>query len=226
MLYEYKFWHQLANPASLTYSLEHSEDSKLKGYKKAFWLVFSFTLLFFIVRNIWGMNTVDLTYLLVNGEVDRYSFARLISFVGAVVGGILFFIFHYYVVTYFLHLLTELPYKWLQKVQLYTIAAIILEKVITLIVFAIAGFGTPFSMFSFAPILAYVYYHDYLLYFVNQLTIATLVTVWVQYTFFSQWTDENKKTLLGKLILVQVVIAIVVAIISILPVATWLEGGL
>ena len=226
MLYKYKFWHQLGNPSSLSHSLANSEDGKLKGFKKAFWGIFGFTLLFFIVKNIWGVNTDELTYLLATEEVDRYSFARLISLGGAVLFGIVFFVIHYYVITYFISLLTEIPYKWVQKVQLYVIGILVLEKVLELIIFAIAGFATPFTMFSLAPMTAYLYYHDYLLYFLNSLTVGTVIAVWVQYMFLSQWAEDGKKSLLFKLILMHVVIAIIVAIYNILPFAEWLEGGM
>jgi len=226
MLYEYKFWYQLANPTSLSYSLQNSEDGKLLGYKRAFWGIFCFTLLFFIVRNLWGVNTDDLTYLLANQEIDRYSFARLVSLGSTILFGILFFVIHYYVITYFIHLLTEIPYKWIQKVQLYVIGILILEMAIALVIFAVAGFTTPFTMFSLAPMVAYLYYHDYLLYFLNGLTVGTVIAIWVQYMFLSQWVEGNKKPLLFKLILIQIAIAIIVALFSILPYAKWLEGGM
>lgn len=227
MLYEYKFWHQLAHPSSLAYSLENSEDGNLKGYKKAFIGIFGLTLLFFIIQNIWGVNTEELTFLLATEEVDRYSFARLLSLGGAILFGIGFFVFYYYIITYFIHLLTEIPYKWIKKVQLYVIGILVIEKIVELIVFAIAGFATPFTMFSLAPMVAYVYYHDYLLYFLNSLTVGTFAAIAVQYVFLSQWVEEtSKKSLLFKLILIHIVIAVVVAIYNILPITDWLKGGL
>ena len=207
--------------------LEHEEQlEKIRGYKRALWMLFLTTLLFFAVRNIWGMHTEGLTALLANGLDDRYMFARLISLGGAILWAISFFIFHYFVITYLLHLLTDLPFKWIQKVQLYVIAFIVLEKVITFIVFAIAGFTTPFTFFSLAPMTAYFYQHEFLLYFLNQLTVATVISVFIQYTFLSQWEEESKKALLAKLILVQIGFALIVAIISVLPIFKWIEGGL
>ena len=136
------------------------------------------------------------------------------------------FYFSLFCIPYILHLLTDLPFKWIQKVQLYVIAFIVLEKAITFIVFAIAGFTTPFTFFSLAPMTAYFYQHDYLLHFLNQLTVATVISIFIQYTFLSQWEEESKKILLAKLIIVQVGIALIVAAISILPIFKWIEGGL
>lgn len=227
MIFQYKFWHILFHPSSLTYMLEHEDQfEKIRGYKRALWMLFLTTLLFFAVRNIWGMHTEGLTALLANGLDDRYMFARLVSLGGAVLWGILFFIFYYFLMPYFLHLLTDLPFKWIQKVQLYVIAFIVLEKAITLLVFAIAGFTTPFTFFSLAPMTAYFYQHEFLLYFLNQLTVATVVSVFVQYTFLSQWEEESKKALLAKLIVVQIGVALIVATISVLPIFKWIEGGL
>lgn len=223
---EFHYWQQLSQPSRLTHNLESSDNGKLKGYIKWVAMVFGFTLFYFIVRNIWGMNTDGLTYLLVDGQYDQYRYARLISLVGAILTGIIYFLFYYYLIPAVLYTFTDnIPYRWIQKVQLYVIPVIIVEKFITLFVFSAAGFTTPFTFFSLAPMLSYVYYQEYILYFVNQLTIASVVTVFVQYAFISQWTTR-KKALLINLILIQIICAAIVAVISILPIVTWLEGWL
>ncbi|WP_274308486.1 amino acid transporter [Solibacillus daqui] len=223
---EFHYWQQLSQPSRLTHSLENSENGKLKGYTKWVTIILGFTLAYFIVRDIWGMNTTQLTYLLVNGDYDQYRFARLISLIGAILTGLLYFLFYYYFIPGILYAFTSnIPYRWIQKVQLYVIPIIIVEKLITVIIFAAVGFATPFTFFSVAPMVSYVYYQDYLLYFLNQITVASVVTVWIQYTFLAQW-ENRKKVLLIKLILLQVIIAAIVALISILPMATWIEGWL
>ena len=227
MVLKYRFWHSLFNPSSLTYMLEHEDEyEKIRGYKTSLWVLFFTTLLFFAVRNIWGIHTEGLTALLANGLDDRYAFARLVSLGGALLWGILFFVFYYHILAYILHVLTDLPFKWIQKVQLYVIAFILLEKAITFLVFVIAGFSTPLTFFSLAPMTAYLYQHDFLLYFLNQLTVSTVIMIVIQYTFLSQWEEESKGALLAKLIGVQIVLSLIVAGISILPVAEWIGRGI
>lgn len=223
---EFHYWQQLSQPSRLTHNLESSENGKLKGYIKWVTIILGFTLAYFVVREIWGMNTTQLTYLLVNGDYDQYRFARLMSLIGAILTGLLYFLFYYYFIPGILYAFTNnIPYRWIQKVQLYVIPIIIAEKLITVIIFAVVGFATPFTFFSVAPMVSYVYYQDYLLYFLNQITVASVVTVWIQYTFLAQW-EGREKALLIKLILLQVIIAAIVALFSILPMATWIEGGL
>lgn len=227
MVLKYRFWHSLFNPSSLTYMLEHEDEyEKIRGYKTSLWVLFFTTLLFFAVRNIWGIHTEGLTALLANGLDDRYAFARLVSLGGALLWGILFFVFYYHIFAYILHVLTDLPFKWIQKVQLYVIAFILLEKAITFLVFVIAGFSTPLTFFSLAPMTAYLYQHDFLLYFLNQLTVSTVIMIVIQYTFLSQWEEESKGALLAKLIGVQIVLSLIVAGISILPIAEWIGRGI
>ena len=112
MTYIFQFWHTLKNPASLSYLLEKEEDhGPLQGYKKAVFVVFLLAISLFVLRDIWGMYTERLTEILGQGFIDRYVFARYISIFGAILLGVFYFIFHYYVVTYFISLLTDLPYK-------------------------------------------------------------------------------------------------------------------
>lgn len=220
---KYNYFQPLSQPSRLTYQLENSENGKIAGYKKWVWVIFGFTMFYYIIRNIWGMNTSHLTYLYASGQNDQYSYARLVYLIGSLMMGIVFFLFHYYVVPYILYVFTNnIEYRWIQKVQLYVIPVIIIEKFITLIIFMLFGIATPFTFFSLAPMMAYVYYADFLLYFLNQLTVATIVTVWIHYTFLSQWQD-TKKGLLAKLIGIQIVFALLIACISILPVSIWLE---
>ncbi len=227
MVLQYRFWHFLFNPSSLTYALEHGDEyEKVHGYKRSLWILFFTTLLFFAVRNIWGMHTEGLTALLANGLDDRYQFARLISLGGALLWAVLFFVFHYFILTYMLHMLTDLPFRWIQTVQLYVILFILLEKVITFIVFVIAGYSTPLTFFSLAPMTAYLYQDEFLLYFLNQLTVSTVLAIVIQYTFLSQWEEDSKGALLLKLIGLQIVLALLVAGISILPIAEWIQRGL
>lgn len=227
MVLKYRFWHFLTNPSSLTYALEQEEQyDKVKGYKRCFWLVFLATLIVFAARNIWGMHTEGLTTLFAEGLDDRYMFARLISLSSALLWAIGFFMFHYFVLTYVLHLITDIPSKRLRKIQLYVIFFIIIEKLLTFIVFAIAGFTTPFTFFSLAPMTAYFYDEAFVLYFLNQLTVSTVVTIFIQYTFLSQWEEGNKRILMTKLICVQIIVALIVAGISILPIYEWIQRGL
>ncbi|WP_332651216.1 amino acid transporter [Lysinibacillus sp. 54212] len=226
MVFQFKFWHSLLNPSSLTYALEHKDEyEKIRGYRRSFWLVFFSALLLFALRNIWGMNTSALTTLFATGLDDRYIFARYISLGSSVLWAIGFFLFHYFAVAYFLHLLTELPFKWIRKVQLYVISFIVVEKALTFIAFIIVGYATPYTFFSLAPTLFQFVQHDYLLYFVNQLTVATVATIWVQYRFLSQWDEGNRKVLMAKIIVIQIILALIVAAISILPVFNWLTRG-
>ena len=152
-MHDYRFWYFLRHPDSLTYILDKELDSyKIKGYIKNVAVLLILTMLLFAIRDVWGMYTVRFTEIFVSNKQDQYIFARYVSFLGAILMGAVYFAFHYYVVPCFLSILTDLPYRWIQKVQLYVIVYLLIEKLLTFAIFRIVGFTTLFSPFSSAAI--------------------------------------------------------------------------
>ncbi|MFJ7952298.1 hypothetical protein ACIQZG_12310 [Lysinibacillus sp. NPDC096418] len=224
MFYHYKFWHSLTHP---TYFTQIVENGEIAGYKKRSFTVFILFILLFATREYWGMGTESLTTLFAMNSQDEYYTARLLSMVGTIVWAILYFCFHYYGVPYFLHQLTEIPFKWIQKVQLYVVTFLLLEKAILFAVFYAVGYSTTFSFFSLAPLAQQFIGTDVVLFAINQLTVATVLTIFVQFTFLSKWEDEaSRKSLLAKIIFLQIIMAIFVGMVSVLPLQEWLIRGL
>lgn len=224
MNYIFSYWKTLKNPSSLTELVQGEEDYPLKGYKKAVWIVFILTILLYVIRDVWGIYTFQLTEILVSGQMDRYVLARLLSIVGAAIVGACYFLFQYYFVSYVLSLFTDIPFRWIQKVQLYVISIIITFKCLEFIIFIIVKYTTLFSPFSAAAIFAQFTTFSWTLFFINQLNIATFLTIVIQYLFLEHW-DENRKSLLFKLIIVQLLLAMAVATISITPFYEWIGRG-
>ncbi len=224
MFYHYKFWHSLTHPVTFTQAVEGGE---IRGYKKRSLTVFMLFILLFAVREFWGMGTDSLTTLFAMNNQDEYYTARLLSMVGAVAWGILYYCFQYYGVTYMLYLLTDIPYKWIQKVQLYVMVFLLIEKAILFAVFYGVGYSTTFSFFSLAPIAQQFMDTDVVLFAINQLTVVTVLTIIVQFTFLSKWEEaSDRKALIAKIIVIQVLMAVFVGMISVLPLQEWLTRGL
>ncbi|MEG0258299.1 MAG: hypothetical protein RR595_01180 [Lysinibacillus sp.] len=224
MFYNYKFWHSLANP---TYFTQMVEQAEIRGYKKRSFTVFMFAIILFMAREFWGIGTESLTTLFATNQGDAYFVARTLSMIGAMLWAILYFAFHYYGIPYILYLLTDIPYKWIQKVQLYVITFLLLEKAILFVVFYTVGYTTSFSFFSLAPIAQQVIDTDYVLLAINQFTISTVVAIIIQFSFLSKWEDNmNKKALLVKIILLYVIMAVFIGMYSVLPIQEWISRGL
>lgn len=224
MFYNYKFWHSLTHP---TYFTQIVENGEITGYSKRSITVFMLFIFLFGAREFWGLGTESLTTLFAMNLQDDYYIARLLSMVGVIVWSIFYFSFHYYGIPYFLHLLTEIPYKWIQKVQLFVVVFLLIEKAILFAVFYIVGYSTTFSFFSLAPVAQLFIDNDVVLFSINQLTVATVLTIVVQFTFLSKWEEEsNRKALLAKIIFLQVIMAIFVGMVSVLPLQEWLIRGL
>ena len=227
MTYIFRFWHHLRHPNSLTFIVEkEAEKNKITGYKKAFFTTLLLTISLFITRDIWGMYTSRLTELFALGEFDRYIFARYISIIGAILFSLLYFFFHYYFISYALSLLTDIPFKSIQKVQLYVIAVYLLEKTVEFGIFAIAKFTTLYSPFSTTAVFAQFISDKWLLFFINQFTLGTFIAITLQYIFLSKWVEEDSKGLFAKIISIHIVCAFLIAYLSISPLLNWIVRGL
>lgn len=224
MFYHYKFWHSLTHPAYFTRIVEEGE---ITGYKKRAFTVFILFVLLFAAREFWGMGTESLTTLFAMDFQSEYHIARLLSMVGAIIGAVLYFCFHYYGISYVLYLLTEIPYQWIQKVQLYVVTFLLIEKAILFAVFYGVGYSTTFSFLSLAPLAQQMMNTDFVLFTINQLTATTVLIIIVQYKFLSNWEEEaSKKALLAKIIVLHIIMAIFIGMVSVLPLQEWITRGL
>lgn len=218
MDYQFRFWHSLLNPSKLAFALDNEEQAaQIKGYHSRFFTLLVCTIVFFVIRAVWGMGTENLTYLLAINLEDEYIASRYLSVVGALIKGLLFFVFHYYFISLCLSILTDHSFKAITKIQIFVIASILIEKVILFFIFALAGFTTTISFLSLGPISTYLTDDSFIIFFFNELTIATAATIIIQYCFLSKWEEEGKGLLLMKIISVQIFFALVTAGISILP---------
>lgn len=224
MNYQFRFWHSLFNPSQLAFALDNQEQGDhIKGYRLRFFTVLTFIIILYMIRDIWGMGSESLTNLFVSNSQEEYVVSRYLSLLGAAINGLLFFIFHYYVISFCLFVLTDLPFKSISKVQLFVISSILVEKFILFFVHMMMGYTTPISFLSLGPITTYLSDDTFLIYFLNQLSVATIATIVIQYIFLSKWEEESKGLLLTKIIGVQIFFALITAGISVIPLKDYLS---
>lgn len=223
MDYQFRFWHSLFNPSKFAFALDNQDQGyQIKGYRMKFFVLFFVYIGFYIMRDLWGMGTDGLTYFSTSNLYEEYVVSRYLSILGAAIEGMLFFLFHYYIISFCLYVLTDLPFRSISKIQLFVITSILIEKVILFIVFVMVGYTTPLSFLSFGPLTSYLVDDSFVIYFLNQITVATVVTVVIQYVFISKWEEESKGILLTKIIIVQLFFALLTAAISVIPLKDYL----
>ena len=91
------------------------------------------------------------------------------------------------------------------------------------------GVTTPVSLFSFGPLAVTFFDHPFLIFFFNQLSIFTALIIALQVRFIRSFRDINPRTLYLIIIAIHIVMALLTAVISILPHEEWylqlVEGG-
>ena len=174
---------------------------------------------------VWGMTTTSLTSIYVLGFLDTYAIARWVSLFAIVLWALVYFSFHFFGVSYLLHLVTKVPVRIAAIMQLYVIAILLIEKALLFLVFVLIGYTTPLSFLSFGPLAAQFLDSSYFLYFFNQFSVFTGVIIAIQLQFLRRFTTLSTKVLLAILIGITVLFAAVVALVSVLPIDQWLSGG-
>ncbi|EGQ26618.1 MutG family lantibiotic protection ABC superfamily ATP binding cassette transporter permease [Sporosarcina newyorkensis 2681] len=228
MYSNYGYWRSIVYPDRLAVELG---QGTVTGFKRRVFGVFIFGIILFVLRDMWGMNTETMTYILANGTLDDYTIARYAALIGSVIWSVIYMSFHFWGVAWILSKVTNIPFKPLLKLQLVVTGLLVFEKAILFIVFALAGKTASISIFSFGPLAMKFLENWYIIYFVNQLTIFTALIVAVQYRFIRFYEgDEIRKDVLWLLIAIQIAFALITAAVGFIPVEKLLNllmiGGL
>ncbi|MGE7544188.1 hypothetical protein [Sporosarcina newyorkensis] len=224
----YGYWRSLIYPDRLAGELG---QGTVTGFKRRVFGVFILGIILFILRDIWGMNTETMTYILANGTADDYTIGRYAALIGSILWSLVYMAFHFWGVAWILSKLTNIQFKSLLKLQLVVVGLLLFEKAINFLVFAIAGKTASVSVLSFGPLAMTFLENWYIIFFVNQLTIFSALIVAVQYRFIRFYEGEEiRKDVIWLLIALQIIFALFTASIGFVPVEKMLNllmiGGL
>lgn len=223
MDYHYRFWHSLFNPSKFAYALENQEKGNpMRGYRLRVGVVFFLIILFYLVRDLWGIGTEDMTYLFVSQFHAEYVLNRYLSAIGAAIYGIVFFLLHYFIISGCLAIMTETPYQVVKKTQLFVLTGLFVEKVFIFFIDVMLGYSTELSFLSFGPITASIIDESFFIYFFDALSIGTILMIAIQYWYLLKW-NRNKKKLLVKIIFVYFLFIFLEASYRLLPLKDYFE---
>lgn len=222
MFFEFRFWKYLFNQNELIGSLK---ATKIHGFEKRVWLVALLGVILFALRDIWGMHTEGLTSLFVGGFEDTFVIARATSLIGAIIWSILYMAFHFFGIAFLLHKITNMELSKVAVIQLFVVALLLMEKAFVFLLYVVVGYTTDFSILSFGPLAAAFLDSDFFTYFFNELSIITGLVIAIQFRFLRAFTEMSARNLLIILIVIQVILALFIAGIQVLPLEAWFEGG-
>lgn len=226
MIFDFRFWRYLANQQEL---IDNLGSSNMRDFKKRAWMVGFFGLLLFVVQELWGMNTQHFTSVYALSGKDSFAIARLVSLAGIIIWAVLYLSFHFFGIAFLLNKITRIELSKLAVLQLYVVGILLLEKALLFFIFMMLGMTTPVSLFSFGPLAATVFDHPFLVFFFNQLSIFTALIIALQVRFIRAFMDKNPIIILIIVIAIHIVMALITATVSILPLEEWflriVEGG-
>lgn len=196
----------------------------MRNVNKRIACIIALGLLVFALSEIWGMNTDSLTPLLAAGMWDAYALARWTSLAGTLLWAGFYLAFHLYGAAFLFSKILKMPWRAAIIMQTYVTALLLIEKGLLFVLFALTGFTMSVSIFSFGPIAATFLDNHFIIYFFNQLTLFTSLIIAVQYRFIRSFTKINPKLILFGLIMLHILVALIVASFSLIPVDEMLSG--
>lgn len=212
----------MTKPQQLAQQLQ---TSTMHGFKKRVIVVFILGALLFMLRDSWGMRTENVTSLLTTMTYTDYTIARYASLAGALIWALVYMAFHFWGFAYILSAITSIPFKKLLPLQLLVTGVLLLEKALVFLVFYMKGATTSVSFLSFGPLAMTFLKTDYLVYFLNQLTITSALMISLQLNFIRTYTASNNwKKLLTILIAIYVLMALLTAAIGFIPIENLLRS--
>lgn len=223
MFFEFRFWKYLFNRNNLIVSLK--EDATMRGFQSRVWFVAIFGILLFALRDIWGLHTEELTALFVNGYEDTFTIARIISLIGTIFWSLLYMGFHFFVIAFILHKITQVELSKVAILQLFVVAFLLMEKAFNYFLYAVVGYATDYSVLSFGPLAATFIEQSYVNYFFNELSLITGLIIAIQFHFLRAFTAMSTRNLFLLLLGIQVILALITAGFEVLPIELWIEGG-
>jgi hypothetical protein len=223
MFFEFRFWKYLFNRNDLIVSLK--EDATMRGFQSRVWFVAIFGILLFALRDIWGLHTEELTALFVNGYEDTFTIARIISLIGTIFWSLLYMGFHFFVIAFILHKITQVELSKVAILQIFVVAFLLMEKAFNYFLYAVVGYATDYSVLSFGPLAATFIEQSYVNYFFNELSLITGLIIAIQFHFLRAFTAMSTRNLFLLLLGIQVILALITAGFEVLPIELWIEGG-
>ena len=227
MFFNFTFRHFLTKPQSLA---EQLQNTSMRGFANRILLVFILGILLFGARNWWGMGTESLTSILTMGTTADFTIARFTSLLGSVSWALIYMSFHFFGFAYILSLITAIPFKKLLPLQLLMTGLLLIEKALVFLIFVMKGEVANVSFLSFGPLAVTFIDIPYLIFFLNQITITTVIIIAFQYRFIQRFTGSTKtKQLVFILIGIHIAMALITAGVGFIPMESlferYIEGG-
>lgn len=222
MFFEFRFWRHLFNRSDLIQSLE---NATMRYFERRVWFVALCGVILFAMRDMWGMHTESLTPLFVKGYEDTFAIARMSSLIGAVIWSLVYMAFHFWGIAFFLHKLMSVHLSKVVVLQLFVVALLLMEKALVFFLYEVVGYTTDFSILSFGPLAATFLDNEFFTYFFNELTLITVLIIAIQFQFLRAFTTMSARNLFIILVAIQLTLALIIAGIEVLPIASWIEGG-
>lgn len=213
MVYDYRHFHYMTHPEQLA---AHTMQGELRPTKRALFLVFAVSFLLFGFRNVYGFGSHAVMHILAQEGEAMYQVARLMSLLGSVLYSGLYVALIIFGMAFIFAAFTEIPYRAFLPLQLIVASLYLFEKALLTLFFVMRDEIASLSVFSFGPLAHRWIDNEFLVYFLNQWSIFTIVIISLQYRFIKT-LEPNGKRAFVLVVGLHLFITLIIAGISLTP---------
>ncbi|MDQ0413826.1 hypothetical protein [Mesobacillus stamsii] len=195
-----------------TYKLRDAERFPGVWKKTIVWILLSG--LIFGFSAYYGVDSEYLSRKLAAIPRAEYEMTKLLFLAGQILQGLFFGATMLFLPALFFWAVTDLEYKRLLVIQLFTMPILLLEKLLLVPLAIYLGLTKISSPFSLGIITQYITENGWLIYFFANLSIFKIWTIFLEYKYVTAMTDKNPKLILLMVIAIQLVIWLFVALLS------------
>ncbi|WP_017187475.1 hypothetical protein [Alkalibacillus haloalkaliphilus] len=175
-MYQSYLYGLIKAPNEQLYRIEKQEV--IRGQWKVQLSLIVLTVAVYILMASFGMGTNYLTYYIIEMTEAQFFTAQVWFVMGRVAYAILFALVMLYLISYYFHLLTKIPYKKALLLQQVVLLALIIERLLWVPLFTLYGLDWNGSPLSLGVIASYLTERDWLIAFFGSISV---IQVWIVY---------------------------------------------
>ncbi|WP_404356235.1 hypothetical protein LG291_22545 [Cytobacillus firmus] len=212
MIYQVQLLKGLLHPNNFLYQLEKAEE--VRNYRIRIFFLFVISLFIFTISSYLGIGTEIISRELTSVSPSEFEARKLLFLLGQILWGLIYPAIMLFIPAAFFWALTDIPFIKVLVIQMFALAILLFEKALLIPFNWKIGLDESSSPFSLGPIAQYLTDSTILIYFLGQVSVFSLLVLYIQYKGLKYLTDKSRGQIISYVLLINVLFWLVSSFLS------------
>lgn len=212
MIYQVQLLKGLLHPNDFLYQLEKAEE--IRNYRIRIFLLFTASLIIFTISSYLGIGTEIISRELTSTAAGEFETRKLLFLFGQILWGLIYPAIMLFIPAAFFWALSDIPFIKVLVIQMFAVSILLLEKAFLIPINWKIGLDKSSSPFSLGPIAQYLTDSTLLIYFLGQLSVFSLLVLYIQYKGLKYLTDKTRGQIFSYVLLINMLFWLVSSFLS------------